>query len=106
MLKKFKSGFAADVNFIVMGYETWLYDYDVPQKSRGKGWVFEDEEVPVQVRKSKYIGKRRVAVFFTKAIILTTISLEKSKTVIDKWYTDTCLPQVFETLVSRAQLDS
>ena len=47
-----------------------------------------------------------VAVFFTKGGILTTVSLEKSKTVTAKWYTKTCLPQIFENLVSRALLDS
>ena len=84
MLKKFKSGYAAGVDFIVTGDETWLYYYHVPTKSQSKVWVYEDKEVPVQVRKSKYIGKRMVTVFFTKGGILTTVSLEKSKTVTAK----------------------
>ena len=93
MLKKFcKSGFAAEVNFIMRGDETWLYYYDVPTKSQSKVWIFEDEEVPVQVRKSKSIGKRMVTVFFTKGAILTNVCLEKSETVTAKWYTATCLP--------------
>ena len=58
MLKKFKSGFVAEVNFIATGDETWLYDYDVPTKCQSKVSVFEDEKVPVQIRKSKSIGKR------------------------------------------------
>ena len=62
----------------------WDHCYDVPMKSQNKVWVFEDEKVPVQVRKSKSIGKRMVAMFFTKGGILTTISLEKSKTVTAK----------------------
>ena len=49
----------------------------VPTKSESKVWVFEDEEVPVQVRKSKFIGKQIVAVYFTEGGILTTVSLEK-----------------------------
>ena len=82
MLKKFKSGFAAEVNFIVTDDETWLlYYYDVPMKSQSKFWFFEDEEVPVQVWKSKSICQRMVTVFLTKGGILTTVSLEKSKTV-------------------------
>ena len=60
----------------------------------------------MQVRKSKSICKRMVAVFFTKGGIQTTVSLEKSKTFTAKWYTETCLPQLFENLVSRAPLDS
>ena len=60
----------------------------------------------MQVRKSKSIGKRIVAVFFIEGGILTTVLLEKSKTATAKWYTETCLPQLFEKLVSRASLDS
>ena len=60
----------------------------------------------MQVRKSKSIGKQMVAVFFINGGILTTVSLGKSKTVIAKLYTETCLPQLFENLVSRAPLDS
>ena len=66
MLKKFKSGFPAEVNFIVPGDEPWLYYYDVPTNSQSKVWVLEDEEVPVQIRKSKSTDKRMVTVFFTK----------------------------------------
>ena len=58
----------------------------------------------MQVRKSKFIGKRMVTVFFTKGGILTTFSLEKSETVTAKWYTETCLLQLFENLVPRAPL--
>ena len=106
MLKKFKSGFAAEANFIVTGDKKWLYYHDVPTKSQSKFWIFEDEAVAVQFRKSKSIGKRMVAVFFTKGGILITVSLEKSKTVTAKWYTETCLLQLFKDLVSRAPLDS
>ena len=88
MQKKFKFGFAAQVNLIVTGDERWLYYYDVPTKSQSKVWVFEDEEVPVQVRKSESIGSRMVAMFFTKGGILTTVSLEKSKTLTFRWYTE------------------
>ena len=99
-------GFAAEVNFIVRGDKTWLYYFDIPTKSQSKVWAFEDEEVPVQVRKSISICKRMVAVFFTKGGILTNLSLKKSKTVTAKWYTETCLPQLFENLVSHALLNS
>ena len=106
MLKKFKSGSADNMNFIVTGDLTWLYYYDVPTKSQNKVWVFEDEEVPVPVRKSKCIDKRIVAVFFTKDGIIETVLLDKSKTVTSQWYTETCLPQLFKNLVYRSPLDS
>ena len=37
---------------------------------------------------------------------MTTVSLDKSKTVIAKLYTETCFSQLFENLVSHAPLDS
>ena len=46
------------------------------------------------------------AMFLNKAGILTTVSLEKSKIVTAKWCKETCLPRLFENLVSRAPLDS
>ena len=48
MLKKFKSGFAAEVNFIVTGDETWLYYYDVPTVTQSKVWVFKNQEVSLR----------------------------------------------------------
>ena len=47
-----------------------------------------------------------VAVFFTKGGIMETVLLNKSKTVTSKWYTETCLPQLFENLVFRSPLNS
>ena len=72
--------------------------HDIPTKSQIKVWVIE-EEVLVQVRKSKSTVKRMITVFFTKGGILTTISLEKFKTVTAKWYTETCTSGVRDTEV-------
>ena len=46
------------------------------------------------------------SLIFTKGGILATISLEKSKTITAKCYTEACLPQLFENLVSHAPLNS
>ena len=78
MLKKFKSRFAAEVNFIATDDKTWLYYYGVPMKSQSNVWVFEDQ-MSVQVRKSKSIDKRMVAMFSTKRGILTTVLLEDKR---------------------------
>lgn len=40
---------------IVTGEESRLYYYDVPSKSQNKVWIFEDEDVPVVVRKSRLV---------------------------------------------------
>ena len=47
-----------------------------------------------------------VAVILTKGGILTTLSLEKSKTVTAKWDIETSLPQLLGNLVSCAPLNS
>ena len=56
-------------------------------------------------KKSKSIGKRLVAVFFTKDGILSTVSLDKSKTITAKWYTETFLPKLFGNFIFHVPLD-
>lgn len=66
MVKKFDNGQSKSVSSIITGDETWIYYYDVPTKSQSKIWVFEDEEQPTQVRKSKSVKKIMMTVFFNK----------------------------------------
>lgn len=98
MLKKFENGEASNVNSIVTGDETWLYYYDVPTKSQSKVWMFEDEDNPVTVRKSRSVKKRMVAVFFSARGIVERVVLETQKTVTGSWYTEECLPKVMQAL--------
>ena len=79
MLKRFESGQSRDVLSIVTGDETWLYYYDLPSKSKNKIWIFEDEDTPVQVCKSKSTRKRMTAVFFTSRGLLYRIMLKTQK---------------------------
>jgi hypothetical protein len=51
------------VNSILTGDETSLYFYDVPTKAQNNVWVFEDENTPVSVQKSRSVKKRIVARF-------------------------------------------
>ena len=55
---------------------------------------------------SKVFSEDCLSVRTVERGILTTASLEKSKTVTAKWYTETCLPQLFVNLVCHALLDS
>jgi len=101
MLKKFNNGSSKQINSIVTGDETWVYFYDIPTKTQSQLWIFEDEDSPVQVRQSKSIGKRMFAIFFSKGGLVKAVMLDGKKTVTASWYTDHCLPQVFEELTNR-----
>ncbi|CAF1561994.1 unnamed protein product [Didymodactylos carnosus] len=39
-----------------------------------------------------------VAIFFMKTGLIKSIPLERGGTVTKRWYVDSCLPQVFETV--------
>jgi [histone H3]-lysine36 N-dimethyltransferase SETMAR len=101
MLQKFDHGNSRNVNSIVTGDETLVYYYDVPSRRQSRVWVFEDEAPPVQVRRQRSVGKRMYAIFFGKSGLIDAVMLENKKTVTASWYTQTCLPRVFEELKSR-----
>lgn len=100
MLKKFDKGQSPYVNNIVTGDETYLYYYDVPTKSQNKIWVFDEEDTPVAVRKSRSVKKKMIVVFFKSSGIVKRVVLDTQKTVTAKWYTENCLLQVIESLKS------
>lgn len=98
MLKKFDQGRSKLVSAIVTGDETWIYNYDPETKEESTIWVFEDEKPPTKVVRSKSIGKRMVAIFFRRSGVLAAVPLVEQRTVNAQWYTETCLPVVFQEL--------
>lgn len=98
MLKLYENGTSNNINNIVSGDETWLYYFDVPSKNKNKVWLFENEQTPVQVRKSRSVKKKMIAVFFTRRGILERVVLESQRTVTASWYINDCLPKVFQKL--------
>ena len=86
------------VNYIITVDETWIYYYDVPTKSQRNILVYEGEENPTQARKSRSVGKGMMVGFFGKRDVIKMVMLEHQKTVTAKWYTETCLPRLMETL--------
>lgn len=98
MLKQFNSGESDDASFIITGNETWLYYENLPKKSENSSWVFEEEDKPVKVKKSESMHKRMVVVFFDKKGIIKVVVLEEQRKVTSRWYTETCLSQVFQAL--------
>ena len=92
------SGMSKEVNSINICDESWIYYYGVRTKSQSKICVFEGEEHPTQVRKSRSVGKRMTVIFFGKRGMIKTVALERQKTLTAKSHTETCLPQLMETL--------
>jgi hypothetical protein len=80
MLNKFENGTSRYVSSILTGDETWLNFYDVPTKAQNKVWVFEHENMPLSVRKSRSMKSKMVAIFFTIRVVVECMVLETQKT--------------------------
>lgn len=94
MLYKYNSGTSNSIYNIVTGDESWIYAYDPETKEQSTVWVFQDEVAPTKVARSRSVGKKMIACFFTMTGHLATVPLEDQKTVTAEWYVNTCLPIV------------
>jgi histone-lysine N-methyltransferase SETMAR len=98
MLSKFDKGRSTMVGNIVTGDETWVYTYDPETKQQSAVWVFQEEEQPTKVVRSRSASKRMVAVFFRRQGLVKMVPLLEQATVTAAWYTTVCLPAVFSEL--------
>ena len=98
MLAKYENSNLWQRSEIVTGDETWIYQYDPETKQQSKVWLFENEAPPTKFRKACSAGKRMVATFFSRSGHVATIPLVEQSTVTARWYTEVCLPQVFQAL--------
>jgi histone-lysine N-methyltransferase SETMAR len=98
MLDKFNRGASNLVYNIVTGDESWIYAYEPERKGQSTVWIFQREENPTKVTRSRSTAKQMVACFFTKTGHVATVALENQKTVNSAWYTTICLPEVFGEL--------
>ncbi|CAH1953450.1 unnamed protein product [Acanthoscelides obtectus] len=78
--------------------ESWIYCYEPENKRQSAVWVFQVEEMPTKVIRSRSLSKKMVATFVSKAGHIATIPLNGQKTVTVDWYTTTCLPKVITEL--------
>lgn len=101
MLKKYENADSKRLSEIVTGDETWIYQYDPETKRQSTVWVFQDEAPPTKTRRARSAGKCLVATFFSASGHVATIPLTEQRTVTAKWYTEVCLPQVFQILKDR-----
>ncbi|CAH1979967.1 unnamed protein product [Acanthoscelides obtectus] len=82
-LDRFNSGNSKNVYSIVSGDESWIYCYEPEDKRQSAVWVFQGEEKPTKVIRSRSVSKKMVATFVT---------------VTADWYTTICLPKVITEL--------
>ena len=94
MRQKFNEGKSKRVYDIVTGDESWIYQFDPETKRQSSIWIFPGENPPRKFRRSRSVGKRMVASFFSKTGHVATIQVEDRRTVNAKWYVNRCIPQV------------
>ncbi|CAH1973066.1 unnamed protein product [Acanthoscelides obtectus] len=97
-LDRFNSGNSKNVYSIVSGDESWIYCYEPENKRQSAVWLFQGEEKPTKVIRSRSVSKKMVAAFVSKAGHIATILLNEQRTVTADWYSTICLPKVITEL--------
>ena len=78
--------------------ETWIYFYDMQTKQQRSKWIFEDEVPDTIPKQFTAVGKRMFAIFFTTRGLLEFVMLPAKHNVTSAWYTEICLPKVFQAV--------
>ncbi|KAI6646834.1 Transposase [Oopsacas minuta] len=78
--------------------EKWIYYYDIQSKQQNSKWIFEDEQPDTIPKQTRVVSKRMFAVFFSTRGIIEYVMLPEEHTVTVTWYTENCLPQVFQAV--------
>lgn len=92
LLEYLESGF----NNIITGDETWFHFYTMKSKTANKVWVKPGDSRPQIPRTVQNSKKRMFCVFFSVDGIVTTIVVDKGKTVTGDFYKSDVLPKVFK----------
>ncbi|CAH1977019.1 unnamed protein product [Acanthoscelides obtectus] len=66
--------------------------------ARSTVWVFQGEEKPTKVIRSRSVSEKMVATFVSKAGHIATILLNEQRTVTADWHTTLCLAKVITEL--------
>jgi histone-lysine N-methyltransferase SETMAR len=98
MLRKYDRGQSRQVYEIITGDETWIYDFDPETRQQSAVWMEQGAPRPTQVKRSRTVGKRMVAVFFRRSGLVKVVPVEQHRTVTAEWYCTVCLPAVFAEL--------
>ncbi|CAH1999367.1 unnamed protein product [Acanthoscelides obtectus] len=90
--------FSKNVYSIVSGDESWIYCYEPENKRQSAVWVFQGEEKPTKIIRSRSVSNKMVATFVSKAGHIATIPFNEQRAVTADWYTTICLPKVITEL--------
>ena len=101
MLEKYYSERAHSTWNIGSGDETWVYQFDPETKAQSSVWLFPADTPPLKLKRSMSTSEQMVALYFAKTGHITTIPLEKRRTVTTDWYAHQCLPQVLHAVRAR-----
>ena len=99
--RKFEGGRSPRVWNIVLGDETWVYQYDPEMKQQSVVWFFPDENPPVKFKRNRSASKQMIACFFAKIGHIATLPPEDRKTVTSDRYVNHCLPKIFQAWCKR-----
>ncbi|CAH1985888.1 unnamed protein product [Acanthoscelides obtectus] len=78
MHERFNSGNSKNVYSI--GDESWIYCYEPENNRQSAVWVFQGDEKPTKVIRSRSVSKKMVATFVSKADHIATIPLNEQST--------------------------
>ena len=98
MLLKYSKADSRRHSEVITGDETWIYFYDMQTKQQSSKWIFEDEVPDTIPKRFMAVGKRMFAIFFTTRGLLEFVMLPAKHTVTAAWYTECCLPKVFQAV--------
>lgn len=96
MLQRFDEGRSRNIENIITGDETWIYMFDPETKRQSQVWLFPGETPPLKFKRSRSVGKKMVATFFSSKGHVATIPVEDRRTVNADWYVNQCIPSVLE----------
>ncbi|KAI6653032.1 Transposase [Oopsacas minuta] len=98
MLLKYSKAYSRRHSEVITGDETWVYFYDMQTKQQSSKSIFEDEVPDTIPKRFMVVGKRMFAIFFTTRGLLEFVMLPAKHTVTAAWYTECCLPKVFQAV--------
>ncbi|CAH2004434.1 unnamed protein product [Acanthoscelides obtectus] len=76
----------------------WIPHLLTEEQKTSAVWVFQGEEKPTKVIRSRSVSKKMVATFVSKASHIATFPHTEQRTVTADWYTSICLPKVITEL--------
>lgn len=98
-LEWFKNGRSKNLQYIITGDETWVYSLDPESKLQSMVWSRKGAPPPTKLRRQRTTKKTMFAIFFGFRGVVASIPLPERSTVTATWYTNECLPIVFENIL-------